>query len=93
MLQPLIDGQWASIYRFDLDLQYQADYYEIYEMSNHYVSTDPQSVFMNNLLVARLALGRRIGLFNRALSVHDEREGTQKARTGRCGQTAPRASG
>jgi N-hydroxyarylamine O-acetyltransferase len=74
VLQARIEGQWTSIYRFDLDPQYQADY----ALSNHYVSTYPDSIFVNNLLAARLAPGKRIGLFNRAFSVHDEREGTQK---------------
>jgi N-hydroxyarylamine O-acetyltransferase len=74
VLQALIDGHWKPIYHFDLDPQYQSDY----EMSNHFVSTYPESVFVHNLLAARLAPGVRHGLFNRALSVHDEREGTQK---------------
>jgi N-hydroxyarylamine O-acetyltransferase len=74
ILQALIDGHWTSIYRFDLDPQYQADY----EMANHYVSTFPHSVFVNNLLAARLAPGTRYGLFNHTLSIHDEREGTHK---------------
>ncbi|WP_277185805.1 arylamine N-acetyltransferase [Caballeronia sp. BR00000012568055] len=74
VLQTMIESHWASIYRFDLDPQFPADYV----MSNHYVSTFPQSVFVNNLLAARLAPGRRYGLFNRTLSIHDEREGTRK---------------
>jgi N-hydroxyarylamine O-acetyltransferase len=74
VLQTLIDGHWKPIYHFDLDPQYPSDY----EMSNHFVSTYPESVFVTNLLAARLAPGIRYGLFNRALSVHDEREGTQK---------------
>ncbi len=78
VLRTLIDGQWASIYRFDLDLDLDPQYQADYEMSNHYVLTYPQSVFVNNLLAARLAPGKRIGLFNRALSAHDEREGTHK---------------
>ncbi|KMZ13663.1 Arylamine N-acetyltransferase [Candidatus Burkholderia humilis] len=74
VLQTLIDGHWKPIYHFDLDPQYQSDY----EMSNHFVSTYPESVFVHNLLAARLAPGIRYGLFNRAFSVHDEREGTHK---------------
>jgi N-hydroxyarylamine O-acetyltransferase len=73
-LQALIDGHWTSVYRFDLDPQYPADY----EMSNHFVSTYPESVFVHNLLAARLAPGKRYGLFNRSFSIHDEREGTHK---------------
>ncbi|SPB13109.1 N-hydroxyarylamine O-acetyltransferase [Caballeronia novacaledonica] len=72
VLQALVNGAWTRVYRFDLDPQYDADY----AMSNHFVSTYPQSIFLHNLLAARLAPGKRIGLFNRSLSTHDEREGT-----------------
>ncbi|WP_250526622.1 arylamine N-acetyltransferase [Caballeronia sp. GAWG2-1] len=72
ILNAYIDGDWKPVYRFDLDPQYDVDY----EMSNHFVSTYPSSVFVNNLLAARLAPGKRYGLFNRRLSVHDDREGT-----------------
>lgn len=65
VLQARVEGQWVSIYRFDLDPRYQADY----EMSNHYVSTWHDSIFVHNLLAARLAPGKRIGLFNRAMRV------------------------
>ncbi|WP_250453372.1 arylamine N-acetyltransferase [Caballeronia sp. ATUFL_M2_KS44] len=71
-LDALIDGTWAPVYRFDFDPQYGIDY----EMSNHFVSTYPQSIFLHNLLAARLAPGRRYGLLNRRLSTHDDREGT-----------------
>lgn len=72
VLQALVNGAWTSVYRFDLDPQYDADY----EMANHFVSTYPQSIFVHNLLAARLAPGKRYGLFNRRFSAHDEREGT-----------------
>jgi N-hydroxyarylamine O-acetyltransferase len=66
ILKALVNGAWASVYRFDLDPQYDADY----AMANHFVSTYPQSVFVHNLLAARLAPGIRYGLFNRRLQVH-----------------------
>ncbi|SAK72946.1 N-hydroxyarylamine O-acetyltransferase [Caballeronia temeraria] len=72
LLQALVNGTWTNVYRFDLDPQYDADY----EMANHFVSTYPQSVFVHNLLAARLAPGKRYGLFNRRFSAHDEREGS-----------------
>jgi N-hydroxyarylamine O-acetyltransferase len=71
-LDALIDGKWVAVYRFDLGPQYDIDY----EMSNHFVSTYPESIFVHNLLAARLAPGRRYGVFNLHLSTHDEREGT-----------------
>ncbi|MDR5783400.1 arylamine N-acetyltransferase [Caballeronia sp. LZ065] len=66
ILKALVDGNWASVYHFDLDPQYDADY----EMANHFVSTYPQSVFVHNLLAARLAPGVRYGLFNGRLHIH-----------------------
>lgn len=72
VLQALVNGSWTPVYRFDLDPQYDVDY----EMANHFVSTYPQSIFLHNLLAARLAPGKRFGLLNRRLSVHDEREGS-----------------
>ena len=71
-LDALIDGKWAPVYRFDFDPQYGIDY----EMSNHFVSTYPQSIFLHNLMAARLAPGRRYGLLNRRLSTHDDHDGT-----------------
>jgi N-hydroxyarylamine O-acetyltransferase len=72
ILKALVNGAWANVYRFDLDPQYDADY----EMANYFVSTYPQSVFVHNLLAARLAPGKRLGLFNRRFSAHDEHEGS-----------------
>ncbi|MFM0516752.1 MULTISPECIES: arylamine N-acetyltransferase family protein [Caballeronia] len=72
ILQALVNGAWTRVYRFDLDPQYDADY----EMTNYFVSAYPQSIFLHNLLAARLAPGKRFGLFNRRFSAHDEREGS-----------------
>lgn len=72
ILQALVNGAWTRVYRFDLDPQYDADY----EMANYFVSAYPQSIFLHNLLAARLAPGKRFGLFNRRFSAHDEREGS-----------------
>ncbi|WP_250529423.1 arylamine N-acetyltransferase [Caballeronia sp. ATUFL_F1_KS4A] len=72
VLQALVNGAWTNVYRFDLDPQYDADY----EMANHFVSMYPQSIFLHNLLAARLAPGKRLALFNRRFSIHDEREGS-----------------
>ncbi|WP_321793401.1 arylamine N-acetyltransferase [Caballeronia sp. J97] len=74
ILEALVNGAWMRLYRFDLDPQYDADY----EMANHFVSTFPPSLFRHNLLAARLAPGKRFGLFNRRFSAHDEREGSEQ---------------
>lgn len=71
ILQALVNGNWAPVYRFDLDPQYDADY----EVANHFVSTHPQSIFVNNLIAARLAPGKRHALLNRRLRVHHVHDG------------------
>ncbi|MCL4649981.1 arylamine N-acetyltransferase family protein [Burkholderia multivorans] len=74
VLQVQLEDQWKPVYRFDFDPQHPVDY----DMSNHFVSTYPSSVFVSNLLGARLAPGRRIGLFNHTLHIHDQQTGTHK---------------
>ncbi|KND55434.1 Arylamine N-acetyltransferase [Candidatus Paraburkholderia kirkii] len=81
ILRGLVSGGWAPVYRFDLDPQYDADY----EMANHFVSTYPQSIFLHNLLAARIAPGVRYGLFNGCLHVHhvhDESAGSEQRELG-----------
>ena len=66
MVQSLTGDSWRSLYRFDPQEQRPADY----EMANWYVSTHPQSRFLNNLIVALPAPDRRHALFNREFAVH-----------------------
>lgn len=66
LMQVLIGGEWKSLHRFDLQEQTMADY----EMANWFVSTHPQSRFVNNLTVARPAADRRYALLNTEFSVH-----------------------
>ncbi len=66
VMQALIRESWASLYRFDLQPQFLPDY----EVANWYVSTHPESHFVNNLIVARPAADRRFALFNNQLSIH-----------------------
>jgi N-hydroxyarylamine O-acetyltransferase len=66
VLQTKIGQSWQSLYRFDLQEQFQADY----EVANWYQCTYPNSQFTANLMVARTAPGRRYALRNNELSVH-----------------------
>ena len=50
ILQVYFAGAWQSLYQFDPQPQYPADY----EVSNWYVSTYPKSRFVNSLMVSRL---------------------------------------
>jgi N-hydroxyarylamine O-acetyltransferase len=64
--QSAIGQSWQSLYRFDLQEQFQADY----EIVNWYQCTNPNSYFTSNLMAARPAPGRRYALRNSELAVH-----------------------
>jgi N-hydroxyarylamine O-acetyltransferase len=66
VLQTAIGQSWQSLYRFDLQEQFQADY----EILNWYQSTNPNSYFTTNLMAARPVPGVRYALRNGEFSVH-----------------------
>jgi N-hydroxyarylamine O-acetyltransferase len=70
LLQVKLGDAWRPIYRFDLEPQFAADY----AMANHYVSTYPESIFLNHLIVARVLPGQRQTLFDTTLSQRGETE-------------------
>lgn len=78
MLQFKMRGEWVRLYRFDLSEQIQPDH----EQGNWYVSTHPESIFVNGLLCARVEPDRRYALFNNALSVHKLNGGSEKRTLG-----------
>jgi N-hydroxyarylamine O-acetyltransferase len=65
-LQALIGGAWKSLYRFDLQPQFDVDY----EVYNHYTSTYPTSHFRSMLVAALPFPGGRYALSNNQLSIH-----------------------
>jgi N-hydroxyarylamine O-acetyltransferase len=65
-LEARIAGEWRELYRFDLTEQLQADY----EVSNWYLTTNPASQFLSNLIVARAESGARHALRNARYSIH-----------------------
>jgi len=66
VLQFKMREAWTQLYRFDLSEQLQSDH----EQGNWFVSTHPNSIFVNGLLGARAEPGRRYALANNVLSVH-----------------------
>jgi N-hydroxyarylamine O-acetyltransferase len=60
-VQVLADGDWMTLYRFDLQPQFPADY----RVSNWWTSTYPESHFVTGLTAARAPAGRRLTLRNR----------------------------
>ena len=64
-MQSMVRGQWLSLYRFDLRPVPLIDYV----VANHYVSTHPDSNFVNQLNVARTLSDSRLSLRNREFTV------------------------
>ena len=65
-LQALLGAAWKTLYRFDLQPQFDVDY----EVSNHYTSTYPTSHFRSMLIAARPVPGARYALSNNQLAIH-----------------------
>jgi N-hydroxyarylamine O-acetyltransferase len=66
-LQANVGGDWRTIYRFDMQQNYEVDY----SVSNHFLSTHPTSHFLSSVIAARALPGRRYALRNNRLSTHD----------------------
>jgi len=65
-MQADVDGAWRTLYRFDLQEQFEIDY----AISNYFLSTSPSSHFRTGLIAARALPGRRYALMNNRLSTH-----------------------
>lgn len=63
-LEAQLNQVWKPLYCFDLQAQQRCDY----EVSNWYVSTYPQSLFVNSLIAARPGDGCRYALLNNQLT-------------------------
>jgi N-hydroxyarylamine O-acetyltransferase len=66
IMQVYIGQEWKSLYRFDLQEQQLPDY----EVSNWYVSTHPNSLFVTTLIAARPDTDCRYALRNNQLTTH-----------------------
>ena len=65
VLRSLRDGAWADLYAFTLEPQLAVDF----EVANHYVSTHPQSRFVQTLTAQRVLPEERRTLVNQELSI------------------------
>ncbi|MEO5757593.1 MAG: arylamine N-acetyltransferase [Mesorhizobium sp.] len=65
-LQAAIGGDWRSLYRFDLQPQYEVDY----SITNYFLSTNPTSHFLTSVIAARAMPDRRYALRGNRLSIH-----------------------
>lgn len=64
MLESKTGEQWQDLYAFTLEEHFPIDY----EVANHYTSTYPSSIFVNNLIVSLSSPEGRVMLHNRKLS-------------------------
>ncbi|HEX8778060.1 MAG TPA: arylamine N-acetyltransferase [Rhodanobacter sp.] len=64
-MQACVRGDWLTLYRFDLQPREFIDYV----VANHYVSTYPQSNFVQHLIAARTMCDRRLTLRGREFTV------------------------
>jgi N-hydroxyarylamine O-acetyltransferase len=76
VLEVLTEGAWRAMYRFTLEPQQPSDY----AMANWWVSTHPESHFVNRLGVAIVASERRYALRDAELAIHDAQSGTARIR-------------
>jgi len=76
LLQVKLGDAWKPIYRFDLEPQFPADY----AMANHYVSTYPESIFVNHLIVARVMPGERQTLLDTTLTQRGNTASTRESK-------------
>lgn len=74
VMQAKLRGDWKTLYRFDLQEQLLPDY----ELSNWYVSTHPNSIFVTGLMAARPAPDRRYALLDNQFAVHHLNGGTER---------------
>ncbi|WP_095079260.1 arylamine N-acetyltransferase [Pseudomonas sp. Irchel s3h17] len=65
-LRARVAGEWRAMYVFDLQRQGDIDY----EIGNWYVSTHPQSPFLQRLMAARTGEGVRRTLNNGSFAIH-----------------------
>lgn len=74
ILQSMIKEEWKSLYRFDLQEHFLADY----KVTNWYLSNHPESHFVTGLIAARPEPGRRYTLRNNRFSLHNLNGETEK---------------
>jgi N-hydroxyarylamine O-acetyltransferase len=73
LMQSKIDGEWKSLFRFDLVPAFAPDY----EVANWFLCTHPSSHFLQMLTIARALPGQRITLRNNEFAIHTP-AGTQR---------------
>ena len=65
-LQANVGGDWRTLYRFDMQQQYEIDY----SVANYFLSTHATSHFLSTIVAARALPDRRYALRGNRLSIH-----------------------
>lgn len=78
LLQVLVQGEWQSLYRFELTPQFPVDYVAI----NYYLSTCDASHFRQSLLLALATAGGRHTMFNDKLTTRTADGGLERIQVG-----------
>ncbi|MET2829642.1 arylamine N-acetyltransferase family protein [Mesorhizobium shangrilense] len=65
-LQANVGSDWRTLYRFDMQQQYEIDY----SVANYFLSTHPTSHFLSTIVAARALPDRRYALRGNRLSIH-----------------------
>jgi N-hydroxyarylamine O-acetyltransferase len=76
VMQAKVTGMWKSLYAFDLQEQFLADY----EVTNWYLSNHPSSHFVTGLMAARPDRDRRYALRGNDLVIHHMNGNTERRR-------------
>lgn len=82
MPEARVGGAWQRLYRYDLIEAFPVDF----EVSNWYVSTSPDSIFLQRLMAARALPEVRYALANTSLSIYRTGAAPQKREIGSSGE-------
>jgi N-hydroxyarylamine O-acetyltransferase len=77
-LEARLEGEWQTLYLFELNPAHQADY----EVSNWYLAHHPQSQFVTGVIAARAGQGERHALRNTRYAVHRPGRETERREIG-----------
>lgn len=77
-------GTWRTLYRFDLQEQFEVDY----AISNYFLSTHPDSLFRKSLIAARAFPGGRYALADKLISIHRLGEPSERRELWSAGEIA-----
>ncbi len=73
-LQSRLNGSWQALYQFTLAPQARVDF----EVANWFTSTNPRSIFIQNLMVCRVVGDTRVNLRNTNVSVRQPDGGAEQ---------------